>query len=281
MSRVAVITDSIADLPKQITDELAIGVVPLQVRFGNQVYRDGIDITPDEFYRKLAEGPHYPSTSVPTPSDFIAAFDAADATDILVITLSSKLSGTYDVARSSVALMNHNKRVQVIDSGWAIMAQGFVVMAAARAAHDGATLEEAASAARFAMQRVEMRGAFDTLEYLKRGGRIGAASSLLGSVLNINPVVKMRDGVVAPAGRAHSRSGAIRLLYDFVTSYKVIEGLAIEDGLAAEDATALAARLSAALPGLTIHRSRMTPAIGTHTGPSMLAVSVLGDRETR
>ena len=124
-----------------------------------------------------------------------------------------------------------------------------------------------------------MRAAFDTLEYLKRGGRIGKAQAFLGSLLKVNPIIAMKDGVVEPAGRARSRAKAIEYLYNFATSFTHIEEMAVEDAACPEDAEMLVERLSSKFPKERIYRSKTTPVIGTHTGPGLLLVAIMGDRE--
>jgi len=277
---VRIVTDSVADLPPQVVEELGITVIPLNVRFGEKVYRDGIDLTAEEFYDKLKHSKILPVTSVPAPAAFAEAYDklAEETDEILAIELSAKLSGTCEVARQSIGLIKRKCRVEVIDSQWAVMAQGFLVMAAARAAQAGASLDELLEIVQGNIPRVDMRAAFDTLEYLKRGGRIGKAQALLGSALKINPIITIRDGLVEPAGRARSRSKAMDHLYEFVASYSHIEELAVEDAACPEDADRLVERLSAKFPKERIYRSKTTPVIGTHTGPGLLLVAVMGDK---
>ena len=163
---VKIVTDSVADLPPQVVQELGITVVPLHVRFGEEVYRDGIDLTTEQFYERLTHSQILPVTSVPSPGDFVEAYDklAEETDEILVITLTSKLSGTYDVAVQSVDLMKRKCRVEVVDSQWAVMAEGFIVIAAARAAQSGASFDELLDLTQRNIKREDMRGAFDTLE---------------------------------------------------------------------------------------------------------------------
>jgi len=278
---VKVVTDSVADLPSEVTRELGITVIPLNVRFGTKVYRDGIDLTAEQFYDRLTHNETTPVTSVPSPGTFAEAYDklAEETDEILAIIVSSKLSGTYDVALQSIGLMKQKCRVEVIDSRWAVMAEGFMVMAAARAAQAGASLDEVVDITRRNITRVDFRAAFDTLEYLKRGGRIGAAQALLGSMLKVNPIITIKDGLVEPAGRTRSRAKAIEHLYNFAMSFSHIEGIAIEDAACPDDAELLVERLSSRFPKEHIYRSRTTPVIGTHTGPGLLLVAILGDRE--
>ncbi len=278
---VKIVTDSIADLPPQVAKELGITVIPLHVRFGTEVYRDGIDLTAEQFYHRLVHDKTMPVTSVPSPATFAEAYDrlAEETDEILVIIVTSKLSGTYEVAVQSIGLMKRKCQVEVVDSEWAVMAQGLIVITAARAAQAGASFDEVMNITHRNMKRVEMRATFDTLEYLRRGGRIGAAQALLGSVLKINPVITLKDGVVQPAGRERSRSKAIDHLYNFAISYSHIEEMAIEDATTPDEAEMLAERFNPKFPKERIFRSRASPVIGTHTGPGLLVVTVLGDRK--
>jgi len=278
---VKIVTDSVADLPSQVVNELGITVVPINVRFGTEVYRDGIDLTAEQFYDRLVHGKVLPVTSVPSPGTFAEAYDklAEETDEILAIILSSKLSGTYEVALQSIGLMERKCRVEVIDSRWATMAQGFIVMKAAKAAQAGASLDGVIEVVQKTMPRVDFLSTFDTLEYLKRGGRIGKAQAFLGSILRVNPLITLRDGVVEPAGRTRSRAKAIERLYNFVMSYSYIEEMAVEDTATPDEAEMLVERLSFKFPKERIYRSKMTPAIGTHTGPGLLLVAILGDRE--
>jgi DegV family protein with EDD domain len=203
---------------------------------------------------------------------------AEETDEILVIMLSSKLSGIYNAAMQSADLLESDCRIEVVDSGVAVMAQGFVVIKAAQAARDGKNLDEILEIVRANLPRVEIRAAFDTLEYLKRGGRIGKAQALLGSMLRVNPIVAIKDGVVDPAGRARSRAKAIDHLYDFAASYKHIEELAVEDAACPADGDLLVKRLGRIFPEERIYRSRTTPVIGAHTGPGLVLVAVLGDK---
>ncbi|MBN1837718.1 MAG: DegV family protein [Spirochaetales bacterium] len=279
---VRVVTDSVADLPSRVAAELGITVVPLIVRFGTEEYRDGVDLSTEEFYEKLAGSSDFPVTATPSPQDFAQAYDrlAEQADGVLAVMLTSRLSGTYQVALKGRELMKRRCRVEVLDSRLATMAQGFVAMKAAEAARDGASLEEALAVARREMPRSDMLCCFDTLEYLRRGGRIGAAQAFLGSMLRIHPMIALRDGVVMPAGRTRSRAKAVDRLYEYVAGYERIDELAVEHTACPEEAEAFIERLSALYPRERIYSSKMTPVIGAHTGPGLLLVAVLGDRRT-
>jgi DegV family protein with EDD domain len=282
MPNVAIVTDSVADLPPQIAEELGITVVPLVVRFGTDLYRDGLDLSPDQFYERLRTSKALPATSVPPPVAYADVYDklAEKTNEILVISLTSKLSATYQVALQAVGLTNKQCRVEVLDSQWAIMAQGFIVIAAAKAARSGASLDEVLDVARHTIQRVDMYAAFDTLEYLERGGRIGKAQAFLGSLLKVNPIIGLKDGEVYPLGRERSRAKAIDHLYNLAASFGNVEGLAVEYAIDLDEANRLMQRLHSKYPQIPIYLSRTSPVIGTHTGPGLIVVSVLGDRQS-
>jgi DegV family protein with EDD domain len=278
---VKIVTDSVADLPSQVVKELDITVISILVRWGEELYRDGIDLTAEQFYERLKRSRIPPSTSVPSPGTFAEAYDklAEEANEILAIIVTSRLTGTYNVALQSIGLMKRKCRVEVIDSKCATMAEGFVVMKAAQAAQAGASLDEVMEVARKTIPRVDFLSTFDTLEYLKRGGRIGKAQAFLGSILKVNPLITLRDGVVEPAGRTRSRAKAIDRLCEFAMSYSHIEEIAIEEATTPNDADRIAERLSAKFPKERIYRSKPSPVIGAHTGPGFLLVAVLGDKD--
>jgi DegV family protein with EDD domain len=277
---VRIVTESVCDLPAQMAKELGITVIPLPVHFGNEVYRDGVDISTEEFYQKLETSKVFPTTAIPPPGDFINAYDKAaeEADEVLHIALSSKLSGLYDAAKLAVKLMTKKCRVEVLDSQWVIMAQGFLVMKAAKAAREGANLDEILNLVRLDMKRLATRSVFDTLEYLKRGGRISKVAALMGNLMHVHPIVGMKDGEVASYGRKRSREEALEYLYDFVMGYKNIEGLSVAYYKAVDDAEKLIERFDAKFPKERIIRSRTSPVIGAHCGPNLLVVVVLGDR---
>jgi DegV family protein with EDD domain len=279
---VAIVTDSVADLPPQVAEEFGITVVPLVVRFGTDLYRDGLDLSPDQFYGRLRSSKALPATSVPPPAAFADVYDklAEKTNEIVVISLTSKLSATYQVALQAARLMKKQCRVEVLDSQWAVMAQGFIAIAAAKAAQAGASLDEVLDVARHTIQRVDMYAAFDTLEYLERGGRIGKAQAFLGSLLKVNPIIGMKDGEVYPCARERSRAKAIDYLYNFAASFDNVEGLAVEYATDSDEANGLVKRLHSKYPQVPVYLSRTSPVIGTHTGPGLILISVLGDRQS-
>ena len=278
---VKIVTDSVADLPSQVAKELGITTIPILIRWGEELYRDGIDLTSEQFYERLKRSKIPPTTSVPSPGTFAEAYDklAEETNEILAIIVTSRLSGTYNVALQSIGLMKRKCRVEVIDSKCGAMAEGFVVMKAAKAAQLGASLDEVIEVVRRNIPRADFLATFDTLEYLKRGGRIGKAQAFLGSILRVHPIVTLRDGVIEPAGRTRSRAKAIDRLCEFAMSYSHIEEIAIEEATTPDEAERIAERLDAKFAKERIYRSKPSPVIGAHTGPGFLLLAILGDRE--
>lgn len=277
---VKIITDSIGDIPSQVVEELGITIIPLYVHFGNESYRDGIDLTTEQFYDKLRHSEILPTTSVPPLGTFVEAYDrlAEETDEITVITISNKLSATYEAALQAMKQMKKKCRVEVIDSLTAIMGEGLIVIAAAKAANSGASLDEVMNITRQNIPRADMRIAFDTLEYLKRGGRIGKAQAFLGSMLKVHPILSIKDGEVVPSARERSRAKATDYLYDFAAGFSHIDEMAVEDATTPDEADMLVDRLSSIFPKERIYRSKVSPVVGTHVGPRVLAVSVLGDK---
>ena len=277
---VKIVTDSIADIPPEVQKELDISVIPVLVRFGEETFRDGIDITNEQFYKRLSQNKVMPTTAVPSLDMFARTYARlAEITDeILVIMVSSKLSGLYNAALQSARLIEGNCHIELIDSNSAVMEQGFAVIKAAQAAKAGAKLDKVIDIVKATLRRSDMRAAFDTLKYLQRGGRIGRAQAFVGTVLKVNPLIRLKDGKVEPAGLARSRTKAIDALYNFAASYKKIDGIAIEEAACPQDADALVERLGAIFPKEKIYRTHTSPVIGTHTGPGLLLIAVLGDK---
>jgi len=277
---VKVIVDSLGDLSADIVKKLDITVVPLHVLFGTESFRDGLDMTNEQFYERLVSSKVSPTTSVPNLGTFIDIYEnlAKKADEILVITVSHKLSATYDTACKAVEMVKTKIKIKVIDSISIIMGEGMLAIQAAEMAKKGADLDEIVKKVQSNILRTESRMAFDTLEYLKRGGRIGAAQAFLGSLLKINPVLVLKDGEIFPLSRERSRVKAIEALYNWVLTYRKIEALAVEDATTPEESDQLVKRLKEKYPDVTLYRSKVGAVIGAHTGPSVIAVSVLGDK---
>jgi DegV family protein with EDD domain len=274
---VKIVTDSTSDLTPEITSELGITVVPLSVHFDGVAYRDGIDLTTQDFYRKLEQSKTLPTTATPAPGIFAEVYDqlAEETDEILTITISSKLSGTYKSAVEGKEVRKSKTRLEIIDSLSAISRLGLITIAAAKAAQAGGSLDEVIEVTHSSMRRVDMRIVFDTLEYLKRGGRIGTAQAFLGSMLKMNPILTIKDGSTEAVTRVRSRAKAMDYLCDFAMSFSHIEEMAIEDATTPDEVEILIERLNSVFPGERIYRMKVSPVIGTHVGPHVLGISVL------
>jgi DegV family protein with EDD domain len=276
---VKIITDSTSDLPAEVAKELGITVIPLYVHFGTDAYRDGIDLTTDQFYKRLTTDKTHPTTSVPPPAAFAEAYDRLDkeTDEIMVLTISRKLSATYDSAKQGLEERKGKCRIELVDSRLSLMGLGLIAIAAAKAANKGANLKGILALTKENIPRLDMRIAFDTLEYLRRGGRIGKAQAFFGSLLKVNPILTIKDGEVYPAARERSRAKAIDYLVNFAAGYANIEEMALEDATTPAEADDLAERIGANFPKEDIYRSKVSPVIGAHVGPRVLSVMVLGE----
>jgi len=274
---VKIVTDSLSDITSDIAQDLGITVVPLTVFFGQEAFLDRVTITTDEFYRRLIEGNVWPTTTQPPPQDFANVYNqlAEETNEILVITLSSKLSGTYQSALSGRDLVEKECRIEVIDSQTVVMGLGLVVIAAAKKAQQGASLDELVDFVRRALPRSHFVAYFDTLKYLAKGGRIGRAQSLLGSMLSIKPILTIKEGEMAPVTRLRSQAAGMEYLYNFATSFPNVELAAVEHTTLPDEADKLVERLSQSIPREKIYRSTVSPVIGVYAGPNAIAVTVL------
>jgi DegV family protein with EDD domain len=274
---VKIVTDSCSDITAQLAQEFGISVVPLHVQFGNETYRDNVDLSTEEFYHKLETSKTLPTTSTVTPVSFAELFTklAEDTEEILTITVSEKFSATYAAALQGKDMVTKACRIEVVDSQSGAGGEMLLVISAAKMAQSGADLDQITDWVRKAMPRVQVRMSFDTLEYLRRGGRIGKAQAFLGSLLKANPVLGIKDGDAFPIARTRSRTQAMDFLENFVKGFSQIEALAIEDATTPDDLETLAERLKDVVPRERIYRSKVSPVVGTHVGPHVLAVSVL------
>ena len=274
---VRVVTDSAADLPPDLIKKLGITVVPLSVHFGEEVYQDGVDITPEEFFRKMSTGPVLPSTSLPSAGTFAETYRklAREADGIVSIHLSSSLSGTYNAARLGSEEAQAACPVMVFDTRTASLAEGLIVVVAAEAAQAGASLEEVSTVVQDAITRAWVVFTLDTLEYLYKGGRIGKAQAFLGALLNIKPVLRVQDGEILPVERARSKAQAVERLCQMVEGLPRIDRLAVAHSADDQEVESLLDRLSALHPRERIVVRRLGATVGTYTGPGTLGIALL------
>lgn len=274
---VKLVTDSVADLPPEITKDLGITVIPLNVHFGTETYKDRVELTAEDFYQKLESGPTLPTTSAPGPGVFAAVFDelAAKYNEILGVFLSRKLSATYEAALQGVKLMKRKCQIEIVDSTLGIMGEGLLVMEAAKKALTGASLSELADMISKTIPRVHVQVTLDTLKYLARGGRIGKVQALMGTMLRMNPILSIKNGEAFPSARVRSRAKAREWLYEFAAKFDKVKALAVEYGTDVAEAKVLAQRIASVFPKVPIYLSNIGPVIGTHTGPTVLSITVL------
>lgn len=274
---VRVVTDSTADIPSAVADELGIAVVPLYIHFGHNVYQDGVDIGHDEFYRRLVEGPDFPKTSAPSSGSFTEVYEAlsADTDEILSIHISTKLSATYNSAVVGRDGVRTACRVEVIDSRSASMGLGLLAIVAAKAARRGATLDEVSDVVHRSIPRTHYFGLVETLEYLYRGGRIGKAQSFFGSMLSIKPLLAIREGEVYPVERVRGRAKAVARVQQMAEEFQNVKHMAICYTTPSEDADRLAQRLATRLTEGQLYQTRCGATIGTYVGPSAVTVGVV------
>lgn len=273
---VKIVTDSLSDISQAEAKDLGIAVVPLNIHFADTVYKDNIDLSPDQFYQKLTEGEVYPTTSAPAPGIFVELYKklSQESDGILAVMASNKISAVHESALQAKSMVT-DCNVEVVNTWQLCGGLALLVRMANDAAKSGAKLNEIAELVKINAPKTQNRMILDTLEYLKRGGRIGKAQALLGSILKIHPVIKLADGEVHPAGKARNRAQAIEFIVNFVKSYSKIHSLSVEHSAVPEEMESLIDKLGEFYPKEKIVRGRIGPTIGAHVGPHSLAVHVI------
>jgi DegV family protein with EDD domain len=272
---VAVVTDSTAYLPEGLAAARGITVVPLQVTMGERSAREGVDLTPAEFAQWIARPGRRATTSQPSPAAFAEAYERTGADEIVAVHLSGALSGTVGAAAAAAA--SGGRTVRVVDSRQTGMGLGFAALAAAGVASSGGSLADVATAAEEAARATRTLFYVDTLEHLRRGGRIGAAAALVGTALSVKPLLHIADGAIAPLEKVRTASKAIARLEEIAVAEAggAPVSVAVHHLASAERAATLAERLRARLGSLRdLHVSEVGAVVGAHTGPGMLAVVV-------
>ncbi len=273
---VRIITDSAAGLPPALTQEYGIQVIPYPLIWDGQVYLDGRDLSPTEFYRRFRSDSTYPTTTMPTYGQFVEAYQQAvesGASAIVGVFVSGKLTSTVNMAQQ--AAREVSIPVYVIDSLTATTSEGFIALAAARAARRGASVEQIVSIAEAYRERVGAYFALETLEHLNRGGRIGEAATLLGTRLRVQPVVRVAEGLVRPVGVARTRQRALDLLLarvgDVVGDAPIRASVLHADVL--EEAQQFAERVQSTFHCIEFFISDFTPVMGAHAGPGVIGIA--------
>ena len=275
---VKVVTDSTSDLPADYAKSLEVTIVPLNVNFGTESFKDNVTITADDFYQRLTAGTVLPTTSQPSPGDFVEVYDrlGEDADGIVSIHLSSKESGTHNSAVQARGMTEATCPIEVVDSEQFSMGLGMIVIKAAEAAGRGASVEDVAAIARNAIGLSQCVASFDTLEYLERGGRIGKAKALVGSLLKLKPAIIIRDGQVHELGKTRTLVKSIAQLKETARSFAPVEALCVLHSTTPDVAAEIAADLSDLLPeGTESFLARFGPVIGTYTGPGALGIGLI------
>lgn len=276
MARIAVVTDSTASMPTELIEKYDIHVIPALVVFGQRAYLDGVDITPGEFYRMLLEAETLPTTSVPSIGDFLRVYTKLswEAEAIVAISIARELSAIFTTAQAAARLID-SVPVHVIDSRTTLMSQGFIALEAARAASAGGNLEEVVGRAQEMIPKVDLMGVLDTLEYLHRGGRIGRVEALVGSVLQIKPILYLKDGVVDALEKPRTKAKAVRRMLEIMEERVGSNPIhvAVLHGDALDEAEDLKEEIASRFNCRELHLAEVSPVIGVHTGPGLLALA--------
>jgi DegV family protein with EDD domain len=282
MSKIAVITDSTAYIPKDLVQKHNLTVMPQVLIWGSETLRDGVDIQPKEFYIRLKSVSILPTTSQVTIGAFKETFDQllGEGYEILAVLLSSKLSGTIDSAVQAKAMLPAGAPVEIVDSQTTAMALGFPAIEAARLAAKGGSLKECKELAMRACQQTGLVFAVDTLEFLHRGGRIGGASRFLATALNIKPILELENGKVEAIERVRTRSRSlarlVELIEERVNGRKGIH-LATLHANAEEDARQLLAMAQGRLDIVETVLAEVSPVVGNHAGPGTVGLAFMAD----
>jgi DegV family protein with EDD domain len=270
---IRIVTDSACDLTDELVEANRIGVVPLTIRFGEEELEDRRQLSPEMFWERCVGKGALPETAAPSPGSFVNAYQAAadDGADgVLCLTISSGVSGTYASALTAAESFNAVP-VKVMDTRSLTMGQGLMVIAAAEEAAGGASADQLEAATKSRIERTRVYGVVGGLEHLQRGGRIGGARAMLGSLLDIKPVVQVKDGVVEEESKQRTRARALSYLIDKVTKDAPLERLAAADG-ACDDFADVEARLGKIETQHPLVSVQLGPVVGTHTGPNTVGV---------
>ena len=276
--KIAIVTDSTADLTPEMVEELGVTIVPLQVIFGNEAYREGVEITTEEFYERLVKSRPLPTTSAPSVGDFQEVYERLleEVDSIVSIHIGAKLSpGTVQAAQTARQSLAKPERVELVDSQATSMAMSFAIMEAVEASRAGAKLAEVKAAAESAVQRTNVRFMLDTLEYLRRGGRIGRARAYLGALLSVKPILTLREGEVYPEERVRTRARGLERIIQSGIRHQNVKLAAVAHSTTPDEAESIRERLAMAFPNVKVHLVRFGPVIGTHGGPGTIGVGIM------
>ena len=273
---VKIITDSTSDISPEVAQALGITVVPAYVQFGNEVYRDGVDISNNGFYHKLVTSFVHPVTSPPTPQDFSKVYSDSckEAEGIVSIHISAKISGTYNSAVHGKKRAKAKCQIEVVDSHFASIGLALVVMRAAGLAKAGESLQNILEETWKAINQVQILGVFDTMKYLVLGGRVSKSVAEMADILQIKPLLTFRNGEIVRSGLVRTYSTGMDRLYEFVEYRPGIQDLAIAHSAVPERASQMSERLSPIFPGEKIYVTQLGAALGVHSGPGALILAL-------
>lgn len=272
---VTIVTDSAADLPPDLAKELGIIVVPLTIRFGDTELVDGVDLSPKEFWERCAASPGLPETAAPSPGAYREAFERAGEAGggaVVCLTLSGALSGTIEAARAGAAALTTDLPVRFVDSRSITLGEGLIAVAGARMAREGKEVDEITGALTDQASRTKVYGAIDTLENLRKGGRIGAAAAAFGSLLSFKPVITIVDGAVEADSRQRTRARSLRYLVGKLREQGSLDQVGVVHG-DAPDLEGFLEMLDEVVPRSSVVVSDLGPVIGTHAGRGAIGLT--------
>ena len=275
---IKIVTDSTSDLDKDTAKNLSVEIVPLNVHFGDEVYKDGIEINSDDFFDKLINGTVFPKTSQPSVGEFIDVYEKLgnDGSDIISIHISDQLSGTINSARQAAKHLEGKIKVHIIDSKQISISLGLITISAATAVKEGKTLNEVLDLTESLIARSHVFTDLDTLEYLEKGGRIGKAKSLVGKILNFKPIIGSADGIIDAFGRGRSNTACMIKLEELVKSTGEIESIGIvystDKSLADKFSEQITQNLKLEKPPKSY---QIGPVIGVYGGPNVIGVGII------
>lgn len=274
---VRIVTDSTSDLPRDLAASWDIGVVPLTVNFGDESYRDGIDLDAASFIQKLASSPVLPHTAQPSPAAFAEVYKELllQGRQVCSIHISAKLSGTQQSALLARQDSGQEGDIAVVDSGWTSMGLGLIVLHAAKAAREGASLPELVRLVEELRGKIDLLLFCDTLEYLQRGGRIGRAAAFLGGLLKVKPIITLKDGEVAPVERVRTRSRALEHVWEWARGLPQLREFCILYSGDSQDAREFHRKVREHFPQAQDYLVPVGPVIATHVGPGAVGIVVL------
>ena len=272
---VKIVTDSTSGISRELARTLSIEIVPVYVKFGDEVYRDGVDISGDGFYRKLAISFVYPVTSPPTPADFFKVYSDClkDAESIISIHISAKISDTYDSAMKAKKLLKGKGQVEVIDSRFTSVGLALIVMAMARLANAGESISSIVEETQRGINQIRMLGLVDTMKYLVAGGRISRVTAAVANIFQIKPLLTFKNGEVVRRGLARTYLRGMDDLCEFVETSPNVQDLAIAYSNVRTQAEELRKRLSSVFPEEKIYLAQIGAGLGVHMGPGALVIA--------